>query len=525
MKTSTFRKTVLTTIPVITFFLFGVFQLTWAPAEERRITPGTVKGDLVVEGDTTLGDATADTVNCFATNWNFPNNTEFNNAGKFIQLKGGLRVDQASTFFSTLSVEGATTIGNAIGDQLIINAGILSIENAATLDIEAALTLDATGQKVSSKGTWEFLDDVMLYGDVWLGFLSTDTVTIYAGIMNYQDDVTINYPGETVINFNDLITFDATGESPLFKGITYDFASFVTNVTVPDANAATEAMNQQTSDGRFFQESEFLQTSAGVGDAGKPVKLDADGNVDASMVNDADVDHTGIGSIGSNTHAQVDTHLGSTSNPHTVTAAQVSAIPTSEKGAANGVATLSAGSLVVENPANATATPGIAKIPISDGSALLDGWVTYAPGGTDVAITDGGTGASTATAGFDALSPSTTKGDIIGFSTTNVRVGVGTDGQFLTANSGAAAGISWANVPTIKSGTVAGGSFAGNPKVFTVTFNTAFPDTNYAVNIEGEDNRTLTFQTKLAGSFVINTNANLAIAGGVDWTATAHNDP
>src|SRR5215510_2408403 len=36
----------------------------------------------------------------------------------------------------------------------------------------------------------------------------------------------------------------------------------------------------------------------------------------------------------------------------------------------------------------------------------------YAPGGTDVAIADGGTGASTATGGFDALSPNTTKGDI-----------------------------------------------------------------------------------------------------------------
>lgn len=95
----------------------------------------------------------------------------------------------------------------------------------------------------------------------------------------------------------------------------------------------------------------------------------------------------------------------------------------------------------------------------------------------------------------------------------------------LTRYNGASWDIFSMNIPTTKSGTVAGGSFAGNPKVFTVTFGTAFPDTNYAVSIDGEDNRTLTFQTKLAGSFVINTNANLAIAGTVDWTATAHNDP
>lgn len=143
----------------------------------------------------------------------------------------------------------------------------------------------------------------------------------------------------------------------------------------------------------------------------------------------------------------------------------------------------------------------------------------------DVAIVDGGTGASTATAAFDALSPLSAKGDTLAYSTTNVRVPVGIDGQFLTANSGAAAGVAWASNPIAKSGTVAGGSFAGNPKVFTVTFNTAFPDTNYAVTIAGEDNRTFTYQTKLAGSFIINTNANLVIAGNVDWTATAHNDP
>ena len=78
---------------------------------------------------------------------------------------------------------------------------------------------------------------------------------------------------------------------------------------------------------------------------------------------------------------------------------------------------------------------------------------------------------------------------------------------------------------SVKSGTVAGATFAGNPKVFTVTFNTAFPDTNYAVSIEGEDNRNWTFQTKLAGSFVMNANANLALVGDVDWAAIAHNDP
>jgi len=47
----------------------------------------------------------------------------------------------------------------------------------------------------------------------------------------------------------------------------------------------------------------------------------------------------------------------------------------SEKGAANGYASLNASSLVVQNPANATTTPTASKIPIADASGDLDdGW-------------------------------------------------------------------------------------------------------------------------------------------------------
>jgi hypothetical protein len=62
-----------------------------------------------------------------------------------------------------------------------------------------------------------------------------------------------------------------------------------------------------------------------------------------------------------------------------------------------------------------------------------------------VAIANGGTGQTAKTAAFDALSPLTTKGDLIGFDgTDNVRVAVGTNGYVLTADSSAASGVSWA---------------------------------------------------------------------------------
>lgn len=71
----------------------------------------------------------------------------------------------------------------------------------------------------------------------------------------------------------------------------------------------------------------------------------------------------------------------------------------------------------------------------------------------------------------------------------------------------------------VKAGTVAAGSFTGSPKKYTVTFGTAFASTSYAISLESTDNRSLTFESKTAGGFVINTNANAALTGNVDWQA------
>lgn len=62
-----------------------------------------------------------------------------------------------------------------------------------------------------------------------------------------------------------------------------------------------------------------------------------------------------------------------------------------------------------------------------------------------VAIANGGTGQTTAVAAFDALSPATTKGDlIVSNGTDNVRLAVGTNAYVLTADSTAATGVKWA---------------------------------------------------------------------------------
>lgn len=70
------------------------------------------------------------------------------------------------------------------------------------------------------------------------------------------------------------------------------------------------------------------------------------------------LDHVDLANKGTNTHAQIDTFVGS-------------------KAAASGLASLNASSKVVEDPANSTSTPTASKIPIADAGGKLDDWITY----------------------------------------------------------------------------------------------------------------------------------------------------
>jgi len=111
-------------------------------------------------------------------------------------------------------------------------------------------------------------------------------------------------------------------------------------------------------------------------------------SVVGSHVLPSEISHTEIQDIGTNSHAQIDNHIASTANPHSV------------------------------------------------GGSQLNGAVP---------ITLGGTGQITKTAGFNALSPVTTKGDIITRNgTNNVRLPAGDNGNVLTADSAETSGLKWA---------------------------------------------------------------------------------
>jgi hypothetical protein len=80
------------------------------------------------------------------------------------------------------------------------------------------------------------------------------------------------------------------------------------------------------------------------------------------------------------------------------------------------------------------------------------------------------------------------------------------------------------NILVTKAGSIAAGSFTGNPRKATVTFGSAFPNTSYAVVITGEDSRTWTVEGKLTAGFTASSNANTALQGTTYWIATAYGE-
>lgn len=130
---------------------------------------------------------------------------------------------------------------------------------------------------------------------------------------------------------------------------------------------------------------------------------------------------------------------------------------------ANAATNLNTASTIVKRDASGNFSAGTI-------TAGLTGNVTGNVSGTalnvtgTVAIANGGTGQTSQTAAFDALAPTTTKGDIVVHNgTDNIRIPVGTDGQLLSADSSQASGVKWiagsSVPPTVQTFTTGSGTY------------------------------------------------------------------
>lgn len=93
-----------------------------------------------------------------------------------------------------------------------------------------------------------------------------------------------------------------------------------------------------------------------------------------------------------------------------------------------------------------------AFLSVSGSPITTSGTLAVTLSGTALPIANGGTGQVTASAAFSALSPLTTKGDILVYDAANTRLPVGTNGQVLSADSTQTTGLKW--IAAAGSGTV-----------------------------------------------------------------------
>lgn len=132
---------------------------------------------------------------------------------------------------------------------------------------------------------------------------------------------------------------------------------------------------------------------------------------------------------------------------------------------------------------------------VATGNALISGGASTAPSWGKIGLTthisgtlpiaNGGTGQITQTAAFNSLSPTTVKGDIIVFDGTNdISLGVGSNGQYLTADSTQATGLKWASV------TVSADSQIVNVSALTTTSTSAVDLTGCSLVTAGTGTKT-----------------------------------
>lgn len=165
--------------------------------------------------------------------------------------------------------------------------------------------------------------------------------------------------------------------------------------------------------------------------------------------------------------------------------------------------------------------PSVSGVVLLTGAQTISGVKTFSTTPIFSAALNGvlqtdGSGAITATS-IDTLLPLTTKGDLLTFDTAAARLGVGSDGQTLVADSGEATGVKWDNP---------------NPRwrKFTLTFSdfsaaaTSFGVTAFSLSLkEGIDAVAIHHTTGFSGGSITNYTVEVGTSADTDRFGNKHN--
>ncbi|WP_413558528.1 beta strand repeat-containing protein [Bdellovibrio sp. HCB209] len=325
------------------------------------------------------------------------------------------------------SATSATTAGTATNFSGSLSGDVTGTQSATSVDKVKGMTVVTTG--AANGKVLKYSGGSLVFDDDNTGSTVSDSSYTVKGVVQFDTNAATSgidiSSGVAKVNFgtgnNQIVKLDGTGKLPAIDG------SQLTNL--PSPTSATNFSGSLSGDVTGGQSTTVVGKIKGVevdttGIAnGKILKYDSSGSGKWVIADDA----TGGSPVDASYAAKGVVQFNSNATTSGITVS-------------SGVASVNFGTGVGQ--AVQVQTGG--KLPALDGSDLTNIVASSLSG--ILPIASGGTGASTKTAAFDALSPLAAKGSIVTHNgTNNISLAVGTNGQVLTADSAVAAGVKWAS--------------------------------------------------------------------------------
>ena len=377
------------------------------------LTPSVTAGTLQIDGSAIFASSPA-------------SNAVTSSVGSFITLANSFILNSAGTNVERVSLAGSYSILNLVYDKTnstFTGTNLNAIDYFSVINTESLVLTNALAASYGGTGQTTYTDGQLLIGNSTGNTLTKATLTAGTGV--------------TITNGNGSIQIAATGSGGTVTSVTGTAPVASSGGTTPAISLNADygdTLNPYASKTANF----FLAAPSGA--AGVPT-FRAVVAADIPILNQ---NTTGTASNVTGTVAIANGGTGATTRQDAMDA--LAGAVTS------GQYLRGDGSDVVMSAIQAADVPVLNQNTTGTASNVT---------GT-VAITNGGTGETAKTAAFDALSPTTTKGDlIVSDGTDNIRLGVGSNTHVLTADSTEPSGLKWSPAGGGGSGTVTSVGWTG----------------------------------------------------------------